>query len=116
MRIASFRFSKTFVTIEPTLLNVCEYWYTKDQNRLRDIRVDALSQMLNLASVRPGGRYIVVDDASGILVAGVLDRLGGNKFDASSDPMVKEIRVQGRGRLRTSAISSAHPCIPWSRV
>lgn len=72
-----FRFSKTFATVEPTLLNVCEYWYTKDQNRLRDIRADALSQMLNLASVRPGGRYIVVDEASGILVAGVLDRLGG---------------------------------------
>ncbi|KAF9785778.1 Gcd10p-domain-containing protein [Thelephora terrestris] len=74
---AKYSFSKTFSTIEPTLFNVCEYWYTKDQNRLRDIRADALTQMLNLASVRPGGRYIVVDGASGALVAGVLDRLGG---------------------------------------
>lgn len=72
------KFSKTFATIEPTLFNVCEYWYKKDQSRLRDVRADALSQMLNLASVRPGGRYIVVDEASGILVAGVLDRLGGS--------------------------------------
>lgn len=93
--ITSFRFSKTFATIEPTLLNVCEYWYTKDQSRLRDIRADALSQMLNLASVRPGGRYIVVDEASGILVAGVLDRLGGDRFDTFNDPVVYEIRVQG---------------------
>ena len=52
----------------------------KDQNRLRDIRADALSQMLNLVSVRPGGRYLVVDEASGVLVAGVLERLGGNLF------------------------------------
>ena len=56
----------------------------KDQNRLRDIRADALSQMLNLVSVRPGGRYLVVDEASGVLVAGVLERLGGNQLLISS--------------------------------
>ena len=80
MRLIYSRFSKTFATIEPTMFNVCEYWYTKDQNRLRDIRTDSLSQMLNLASVRSGGRYIVVDEASGILVAGVLDRMGGKEL------------------------------------
>ena len=40
--------------------------------------------MLSLASVRPGGRYLVVDEASGVLVAGVLDRLGGKQFLTSS--------------------------------
>jgi tRNA (adenine-N(1)-)-methyltransferase non-catalytic subunit len=93
-----FRFSKTFATIEPTLFNVCEYWYKKDQNRLRDIRADALSQILNLASVGPGGRYLVVDEASGILVAGVLDRLGGNNFPTPSGLVLTVILVQGRER------------------
>jgi tRNA (adenine-N(1)-)-methyltransferase non-catalytic subunit len=60
------------------LLNVSEYWFNKDQNRLRDIRADTISQILNTASVRPGGKYIVVDEASGIIVAGVLERLGGD--------------------------------------
>ncbi|TFK56619.1 Gcd10p-domain-containing protein [Heliocybe sulcata] len=72
------KYSKTFTTIDPTLFNICEYWFNKDQNRLRDIRIDTLSQMLNLGGVRPGGRYIVVDDASGIVVAGVLERLSGD--------------------------------------
>ncbi|KAF9471731.1 Gcd10p-domain-containing protein [Pholiota conissans] len=71
------KYSKVFATIEPTLYNVCEYWFAKDQLRLRDLRIDSLSQMLNLANVRPGGRYLAVDDASGILVAGILERLGG---------------------------------------
>jgi tRNA (adenine-N(1)-)-methyltransferase non-catalytic subunit len=71
------RYSKTFSTIEPTLFNVCEYWFVKDQNRIRDLRVDSLSQLLNLANVRPGGRYLAVDDASGLLVASILERLGG---------------------------------------
>jgi len=33
--------------------------------------------MMSLANVHPGGRYIVVDDASGLVVCAVLDRLGG---------------------------------------
>ncbi|KAF8971709.1 Gcd10p family-domain-containing protein [Flammula alnicola] len=71
------KYSKIFSTIEPTLFNVCEYWFQKDQNRLRDLRIDALSQVLNLANIRPGGRYLAVDDASGIVVAGILERMGG---------------------------------------
>lgn len=50
--------------------------------------------MLNLASVRPGGRYLVVDEASGVLVAGVLDRLGGNKFPSPSGLVIKEAYAQ----------------------
>ncbi|KAF7792269.1 hypothetical protein EIP86_003305 [Pleurotus ostreatoroseus] len=71
------KYSKGFSTIIPTLFNVCEYWFNKDQNRLRDVRPDTLAQILNLASVHPGGRYLAVDDASGIVVAGILQRLGG---------------------------------------
>ncbi|KAG8219563.1 Gcd10p-domain-containing protein [Butyriboletus roseoflavus] len=70
------KYSKSFETIEPTVYNICEYWFRKDQNRIRDIRPDSLSQILNLANVRPGGRYIVVDDASGLVVSSVLDRVG----------------------------------------
>ncbi|KAG5647727.1 hypothetical protein DXG03_008450 [Asterophora parasitica] len=71
------KYSKSFTTIEPTLYNVCDYWFNKDKTRIRDIRADSLSQMLNLANIRPGGRYIAVDDASGLVVAGILDRMGG---------------------------------------
>ncbi|KAF8634897.1 hypothetical protein AX15_000645 [Amanita polypyramis BW_CC] len=71
------KYSKSFTTIEPTLYNVCNYWFEKDHDRIRDIRADTLSQILNLANVRPGGRYIAIDDASGLIVAGILERLGG---------------------------------------
>ncbi|KAJ6483909.1 Gcd10p family-domain-containing protein [Mycena vulgaris] len=71
------KYSKIFTTVEPTLFNVCDYWFKKDQNRIRDIRVDALSQMLNMANIRPGGRYLAVDDASGLVVSGILERMGG---------------------------------------
>lgn len=81
------RYSKSFTIVEPTLFNVCEYWFNKDHDRLRDIRPDSLSQVLNLAGIRPGGRYLAVDDASGIIVAGILDRLGGKCISNKSFPM-----------------------------
>ncbi|OJT09001.1 tRNA (adenine(58)-N(1))-methyltransferase non-catalytic subunit TRM6 [Trametes pubescens] len=71
------KYSKHFTVIEPTLFNVCQYWFNKDQNRLRDIRPDSLAQIVNLANIRPGGRYIAVDDASGVVVSAILDRMGG---------------------------------------
>ncbi|TFK19974.1 Gcd10p-domain-containing protein [Coprinopsis marcescibilis] len=71
------KYSKVFTTVEPTIFNVCDYWFNKDQNRIRDLRMDSLAQVLNLANIRPGGRYLVVDDASGLIVAGILNRLGG---------------------------------------
>lgn len=71
------KYSKCFEVIEPTIYGVCDYWFKKDHHRIRDIRTDTLSQMLNLANVRPGGKYIIVDEASGLVVSAVLDRLGG---------------------------------------
>lgn len=41
------------------------------------MRIDTLSQMMSLGNVRPGGRYIVVDEASGMVVSALLERLGG---------------------------------------
>jgi tRNA (adenine-N(1)-)-methyltransferase non-catalytic subunit len=74
------RYSKSFATVEPTLFNVCEYWFNKDQNRIRDLRADTLSQMMNMANIRPGGRYLAVDDASGMVVSAVLERMGGKEY------------------------------------
>lgn len=95
------RYSKTFTTIEPTLFNVCEYWFKKDQTRIRDIRIDALSQMLNMANIRPGGRYIAVDDASGLIVSGILERMGGK---ASAFRLIRIHGFQAWAVLSQSAI------------
>lgn len=82
---ANFRFAKYFTVLEPTTFNVCEYWFNKDQNRIRDLRIDTLGQMLNLANIRQGGRYIAVDDASGLLVSAILERMGGSNSNRKSE-------------------------------
>lgn len=106
------RYSKSFTTIEPTIFNVCEYWFNKDQNRIRDLRVDTLSQMLNLANVRPGGRYIAVDDASGLLVSAILERMGGKQPNSNSLVHSNSSFSLGEGRLITICDSDSPPAYP----
>ena len=95
---------ETFSTIEPTLFNVCEFWFNKDQSRLQDLRIDSLSQILNLANIRPGGGYLAVDDVSGMLVAGMLDRFA-ILFDNWQTSL-------GQGRLSDSDSPPAYPVLP----
>ncbi|KAG8769967.1 tRNA (adenine(58)-N(1))-methyltransferase non-catalytic subunit trm6 [Ceratobasidium sp. 428] len=71
------KFSRGFTIVEPTLFDVCEYHFRRDPSKIRDLRPHSLGQLLNTANVRPGARMLVCDDVSGLLVAGVLERLGG---------------------------------------
>ncbi|KAG8691941.1 tRNA (adenine(58)-N(1))-methyltransferase non-catalytic subunit trm6, partial [Ceratobasidium sp. 395] len=70
------KFSRGFTIVEPTLFNICEYHFRRDPSKIRDLRPHSLGQLLNTANVRPGARMLVCDDVSGLLVAGVLERLG----------------------------------------
>jgi tRNA (adenine-N(1)-)-methyltransferase non-catalytic subunit len=90
---------------------VSEYWFNKDQNRIRDLRADTLSQMMNIANVQPGGRYIAVDDASGMLVSGILERLGGAKLYTFWF-LVSDISRSGDGRLITVCDVDSPPAYP----
>ncbi|OJA19138.1 hypothetical protein AZE42_02144 [Rhizopogon vesiculosus] len=110
------KYSKTFSTVEPTIYNVCDHWFKKDQNRIRDIRPDTLSQILNLANVRPGGRYIVVDEASGLLVSAILERLGGEGrlisiCDVDSPPAYPVMTLMN---FRKDVVTKIHSSLNWA--
>ncbi|EST08001.2 Eukaryotic initiation factor 3, gamma subunit [Kalmanozyma brasiliensis GHG001] len=82
---------KLFTPLQPDFGNVCDFWFDKSPEKIRYIRKDALSQVLSFGSVRPGGRYLVVDGVSGLLVGSILERLGGDGMvmainDAESPP------------------------------
>jgi tRNA (adenine-N(1)-)-methyltransferase non-catalytic subunit len=71
------RFSKEITVLEPSLFNVASYLFEKDPAKIMNMRIDTLGQMANLANLRPGGRFIIVDAIGGLLVATALERLGG---------------------------------------
>ncbi|RKP09184.1 adenine(58)-N(1)-methyltransferase non-catalytic subunit TRM6 [Thamnocephalis sphaerospora] len=72
------KFSKLFTPIRPTLATVCDHFFAKNPGKIMDMRIDSLSQLLTFGNVHAGGRFLVVDDAQGMLVSAVLDRMGGH--------------------------------------
>lgn len=66
--------------------------------------------MMNMANIRPGGRYITVDDASGMVVSAILERMGGK-------PNLSKVRDHpeqylGEGRLLTICGVDSPPAYP----
>ncbi|RKP22416.1 Gcd10p family-domain-containing protein, partial [Syncephalis pseudoplumigaleata] len=72
------KFSKVFTPIRPTLHAVCDHFFTKTPSKIMQIRLDTLSQLLTFGNVFAGTRMLVVDEAQGMLVSAVLDRMGGH--------------------------------------
>ncbi|TPX48873.1 hypothetical protein SeMB42_g02812 [Synchytrium endobioticum] len=71
------KFTKAFIPTLPTARSLCDFFFEEDREKIRQIRVDTLSMVLNAANIHAGMRVIVADDAHGMLVAAVMERLGG---------------------------------------
>ncbi|SPO28129.1 related to GCD10 - translation initiation factor eIF3 RNA-binding subunit [Ustilago trichophora] len=107
---------KLFTPLQPDFGNVCDFWFDKAPEKIRWIRKDALSQVLTFGSVRPGGRYLVIDGVSGLLVGSVLERLGGDGTvvainDAESPPSFDIIPYFN---LPTSVIKPVLKVLNWA--
>nr|CAG8466253.1 8130_t:CDS:2 [Entrophospora candida] len=71
------KFSRIFTPVRPTLYSVWEYFYSKNPTKIRELRIDTLSQMLKWANVHSNTRMLVVDDTQGLVITGIMERLGG---------------------------------------
>ncbi|KAF9998577.1 tRNA (adenine(58)-N(1))-methyltransferase non-catalytic subunit trm6, partial [Entomortierella chlamydospora] len=71
------KFHRIFTPIKPTTYSVNEYFYTKNPAKIRDIRMDTLSQLLSYSNVHAGCKLLVVDDTQGMIVSALAERMGG---------------------------------------
>ncbi|KAI8924663.1 Gcd10p family-domain-containing protein [Entophlyctis helioformis] len=69
------KFSKVFTPVRPTVRVICEHYLTKKPEKIREMRMDTLSQMLTFANVRAGSRFLVVDEMAGLLVGAMIERM-----------------------------------------
>lgn len=67
--------------------------------------------MMHLANVRPGGRYLAVDDASGMVVSAILERMGGKKVSIIVY-IASHHCIAGEGRLLTICDVDSPPAYP----
>ncbi|KDE04895.1 hypothetical protein MVLG_04653 [Microbotryum lychnidis-dioicae p1A1 Lamole] len=91
------KYLRVFTPIEPTVHNICEYNFEKQSAKIRELRPDTLSNMMNMANVRPGARLLVVEDVHGMVVSACVERMGGqgrliiiNDFDSPPDIHITE--------------------------
>ncbi|KAJ3125038.1 tRNA (adenine(58)-N(1))-methyltransferase non-catalytic subunit trm6 [Nowakowskiella sp. JEL0407] len=71
------KFSKSFRVFKPSARMMLELYTAKKAAKIRDLRIDTLAQMMTVANVRAGSRFIVVDDCAGMVLAAVLERMQG---------------------------------------
>ncbi|KAI8971062.1 Gcd10p family-domain-containing protein [Pilobolus umbonatus] len=71
------KFTKAFTPVRPTMYTIAKYFFQKNPDKIRYLRVDTLSHMLSLANVRAYSKLLVVDDTQGLIVTSILERMGG---------------------------------------
>lgn len=54
-----------------------QYFIEKDMQKVLDMSEETLGLLLSYANVRPGGRYLVLDDTSGVVVYAMMERMQG---------------------------------------
>lgn len=63
--------------LRPTLMDLCETYMKQSRGKVCGLRFDYLSSLLCQADVRPGGRYLVLDNACGLVAASMAQRMAG---------------------------------------
>ncbi|QRG39709.1 hypothetical protein FDK38_004162 [Candidozyma auris] len=54
-----------------------QYFIEKDMQKVLDMSEETLGLLLSYANVRPGGRYLVLDDTSGVIIYAMMERMQG---------------------------------------
>lgn len=72
------KFLRRFRPVPIGSSELIDYYVDKENpSKVMDITEESLGLVLSLANIRPGGTYLVADDMSGVMVAGMLERMNG---------------------------------------
>ena len=74
--IGKHRFYQTVHPLAPSIPNLVNHYLERSPLSILSLRNDTMSQLLVSANIRPGGRYLVVDDTGGLVTAAILERMG----------------------------------------
>lgn len=54
-----------------------DFYLEKDYKKVLDMSQEMLALTLSMANVRPGGKYLIVDETTGVLTAALMERMAG---------------------------------------
>ncbi|XP_041469150.1 tRNA (adenine(58)-N(1))-methyltransferase non-catalytic subunit TRM6-like [Lytechinus variegatus] len=80
-----------FVVLRPCTRLMCEMYFNRAPSKVIQIRIDTMAQLLTAANVQSGMKVMVLEHCHGLLVAAVMERLGGKgtvvHFHSEDGPM-----------------------------
>ncbi|KAJ3150168.1 tRNA (adenine(58)-N(1))-methyltransferase non-catalytic subunit trm6 [Geranomyces variabilis] len=110
------KYSRIFTPVRPTARLLCEHFNRENPRRILEIRGDTLSQILTAANVRAGGRYLLVDEAGGILTCALAERMQGwgtimmlHEHPASNHDMIKYLNLP-------ATVPDVMRTLSWNRI
>ncbi|WVF68178.1 hypothetical protein IAT40_002943 [Kwoniella sp. CBS 6097] len=70
------KFYQTVHPLSPSIPNILSHYTERSPASILHLRADTHAQLLNMANIRPGGKYLVVDDTGGLVTASIIERMG----------------------------------------
>ncbi|OCF43283.1 tRNA (adenine-N(1)-)-methyltransferase non-catalytic subunit TRM6 [Kwoniella heveanensis CBS 569] len=105
------KFYQTVHPLSPSIPNILSHYTERSPASILHLRADTHAQLLNMANIRPGSRYLVVDDTGGLVTASIIERMGAEGrvllfTDSDSPP--------AWGILQTMNLSERElECVKW---
>ncbi|KAJ8104298.1 Gcd10p family-domain-containing protein [Lipomyces tetrasporus] len=71
------KFLRRFTPCSVGSCEVIEYFQYKDHHRILELTAESLGLIMSLANIRPGGKYITIDETGGLVAGAMMERMGG---------------------------------------
>ncbi|EEB07545.1 tRNA methyltransferase [Schizosaccharomyces japonicus yFS275] len=69
------KYFQKFHALKPCMEVIARYMLERDPTKVLDLTPETIGLMLTLANVRPGGRYLVVDESGCLLLGSLMERV-----------------------------------------
>ena len=78
---------------------LCTHFIEREPHKIMDLRLDTLGQILNLANVQYGGKYLVMDDTKGMLLGSIIERVAPTNYEQKSQILLVHEEDQYHGHV-----------------
>lgn len=93
------KFSRWMRVLPINSRTLCTHFIEREPHKVMDLRLDTLGQILNLANVQYGGKYLVMDDTKGLLLGSIIERVAPTNYEQKSKILLVHEEDQYHGHV-----------------
>ena len=93
------KFSRWMRVLPVNSRTLCTHFIDREPHKIMDMRLDTLGQVLNLANVQYGGKYLVMDDTKGMLLGAIIERCSPRDYEQKSQILLVHEEDQYHGHV-----------------